>query len=144
MPTHVCTFDREVAELKYLKSPATCKKRAYYYKSCKCGAETSVAFAYGEPLPHKENELVDDEFKKSDATCTSGAVYYKSCDCGKKWKDKFFESGEPRAHKFTKAGYDGESHWTECVYCGEKKDVLPHTLEGNACTKEGCGFEQNV
>ena len=32
------TYDKEVAEEKYLKDDATCTSKATYYKSCVCGA----------------------------------------------------------------------------------------------------------
>ena len=52
---HTHTYDRKVAEEKYIKSAGTCTKKAVYYKSCECGAKSNseifegrVSHTYGE------------------------------------------------------------------------------------------------
>ena len=49
---HTHTYDRTVADGKFLKAEATCQSAAEYYKSCKCGefAETAETFFDGEPV----------------------------------------------------------------------------------------------
>lgn len=34
---HVHVFDKEVTDVKFRKSAATCEEAAVYYKSCECG-----------------------------------------------------------------------------------------------------------
>ena len=41
------TYDQSVATSTYLKSAATCKSKAVYYKSCKCGAKGTATFTSG-------------------------------------------------------------------------------------------------
>ena len=48
--SHVCVFDQEVVDAKYLKTPANCQSGAVYYKSCLCGnagTETFVTATLG-------------------------------------------------------------------------------------------------
>ena len=62
------TYNREITDAKYVKSPATCLERACYYKSCACGAfdennEVDI-FYYGDFGSHTGGT----------ATCTKQAV----------------------------------------------------------------------
>lgn len=44
-----CEYTEEIAVAKYLKTAATCKDKAVYYKSCKvCGGVGTETFTYGE------------------------------------------------------------------------------------------------
>ncbi len=49
---HEHAYNLEVAEAKFLKSPATCTAKAVYYKSCECGEAGTQTFEYGEALGH--------------------------------------------------------------------------------------------
>ena len=83
---------QELAEEKYLKSPATCTSPAIYYKSCSvCGTASEETFTYGTTIEHsyelkhdaekhwqecsvchtKTNEAVH---SGGEATCTAKAV----------------------------------------------------------------------
>ena len=83
---------QELAEEKYLKSPATCTSPAIYYKSCSvCGTASEETFTYGTTIDHsyelkhdaekhwqecsvchtKTNEAVH---SGGEATCTAKAV----------------------------------------------------------------------
>ena len=44
------TYDRQVAEDKYLKSVATYTNKAEHYYSCKCGEQGTETFEHGEVL----------------------------------------------------------------------------------------------
>ena len=44
------TYDKEVVDEKYLKSPATETESAVYYKSCVCGEKGESTFSHGSPL----------------------------------------------------------------------------------------------
>lgn len=49
------SYTEENPDGKFLKSSATCKAAAVYYRSCTCGAfstYSSGTFSYGAPLPH--------------------------------------------------------------------------------------------
>ena len=56
-PTHICSFDNQIALTKYKSSDATCIKKAKYYFSCDCGKSGAKTFEYGEKSSHiYENE----------------------------------------------------------------------------------------
>jgi len=96
------TFDKEVAEEKYLVSGVTCTAKAVYKKSCVCGLAGTETFEYGEMLAHTfDQEIVADKYLVSGATCTAKAVYKKSCTCGEAGTETF-EYGEKLAHTFDK------------------------------------------
>ncbi len=48
--THSYTVELPADE--FIKTPATCKAAAVYYKSCVCGAKGADSFTYGSPLAH--------------------------------------------------------------------------------------------
>ena len=53
---------QELAEEKYLKSPATCTSPAIYYKSCSvCGTASTDTFEYGEKAAHSYVQQHDEE-----------------------------------------------------------------------------------
>jgi hypothetical protein len=52
-------YDKEVADEKYLKSPATESEGAVYYKSCVCGEKGEGTFTHGDPIkvePPKDDD----------------------------------------------------------------------------------------
>ena len=99
---------QELAEEKYLKSPATCTSPAVYYKSCSvCGAASTDTFEYGETTAHSYVQQHDAEkhweecsvchtktneeaHSGGTATCTAKAV---CTTCGA-------EYGELAAHNY--------------------------------------------
>lgn len=46
------TYNKSVAQEKYLKSAATCQSYAVYYKSCECGAIGTTTFTSGSKAAH--------------------------------------------------------------------------------------------
>ncbi len=125
---HICVFDQEVVDNKFLATEATCTAQATYYKSCVCGEKGTETFAAGEVLPHVfDQEIAGDEYLVSDATCTTGAVFYKSCECGLKGEETFMSLGS-LGHLFgewttvTEPTVDAEGvKERECSVCGEKE-----------------------
>lgn len=73
------TFSKNVVEVKYLKTEASCTTPATYYKSCVCGEAGTETFTSGNPLSH--TEVID---KAVEATCTeAGKNEGKHCSvCG--------------------------------------------------------------
>ncbi len=49
---HSHKFDQKITDEKYLKSVATCTRKAVYYLSCSCGVTGSETFEYGEISVH--------------------------------------------------------------------------------------------
>ncbi len=55
-----CTYTRTVTHSytvslpadEFIKTPASCKASAVYYKSCACGAKGAETFTYGDPIAH--------------------------------------------------------------------------------------------
>lgn len=98
--SHTHIFNIKNIDSKYIKSEATCTKRASYYYSCACGEKGTESFEYGETFPHTFTEKkVESKYLKSPATCTQKAIYYYSCKCGEKG-NLGFEVGDPLGHLF--------------------------------------------
>ena len=73
---HKHSYTEEVIESKYLKTAATCKAKAVYYYSCKCGEKGTETFEYGNKLPHTlDKQVVSELYIKSSATCTKKSEY---------------------------------------------------------------------
>lgn len=49
---HTHTYDKQVAESKYLKEEATCISKAIYWLSCECGDKGTDTFEYGDFAEH--------------------------------------------------------------------------------------------
>ena len=84
-------FKKKIVSDEYLKSPATCTKKATYYYACKtCGEKGKKTFTAGKALGHKfENSVTK-------ATPTkNGSIGQKCTVCGKKGKGKVI----PKASK---------------------------------------------
>ncbi|MBR4991013.1 MAG: leucine-rich repeat protein [Oscillospiraceae bacterium] len=58
-------FDREVATVEYIKTPATCTTPAVYYKSCECGAKGEETFA-GVDVNPRGHLFIDGECFRCD------------------------------------------------------------------------------
>lgn len=128
-PVHEHSFTKEIAEEKYLATPATEDAAATYYKSCECGEKGEETFSYGEPLEHTHKwstEWVSDENK-----------HWHECECGEK-KDVAehdFKVAETAATCTT----EGVKTYT-CKVCDEtKSEKLPplgHSIdETGKCTR---------
>jgi len=51
---HTHVFNKEVVDIRYEASKASCSAAATYYFSCKCGEKGTATFSYGEPNEHTE------------------------------------------------------------------------------------------
>ena len=136
-PEHSHTFNKQVAEEKYLKSAATCTAKATYYYSCECGEKGTQTFEYGDKLPHMYVDVnpYDPEYLKTPATCTHGAIYYKLCRCGAKSETETFEFGKPLPHEF-----DNSYTCTNCSYkCKSNGLTFELSTDNNSYACTGLG-----
>lgn len=127
----VCKLsDTHVEEEACAGGTATCTAKAV----CSVCEDT-----YGELGAHAyTEEIVDDAHKKSEATCIAKATYWFDCAaCDKNAKtdtaaaDKFFETGDFKAHDFTKKD-TSEAYILEAAACEVDAKYW------YACTQEGC------
>ena len=129
----------------YIKSSATCAKKAEYYYSCACGEKGTETFEYGDKLPHTfDKQVVSKLYIKSSATCMTKAEYYYSCECGEKGTKTFVdENGEfsTEAHPYEDVWYNDEQfhyHKSSCSHA-VVKDKTAHSFgENDTCTVCGC------
>ncbi|MBQ8292770.1 MAG: hypothetical protein IJX78_03045 [Bacilli bacterium] len=151
------TYDKEVAESKYIKTFANCQKAATYYKSCVCGAKGTETFTSGSLGSH---DYSSKWYSDKDShwhecmycTSTSGNAKHnpgaeatettpQTCkDCG-----YVIKAALGHTHKYeTKYSHDETDHWYECS-CGDKKDSAKHTFD-NECdpTCDTCGYTRDV
>ena len=70
------TYNKKVTEAKYLKSEATCQKKAEYYFSCECGEKGTQTFEYGELADHKFENYVSN----NNATCVKNGTETAKCE----------------------------------------------------------------
>lgn len=98
-------YTSKVVDEKYLKTDATCKDFAVYYKSCSvCGEAGTATFNGTVKADHKfDNDC--------DTTCNAGCGYTRSIS--HQWKETY--------------STDENKHWYECENCGEKKDEGNHS-----------------
>ena len=144
---HAHLYRVQNTDSKYLKSAATCTKRAEYFYSCECGEKSITTFTYGNPASHnyKDGKCTvcgadDPDYNTShthtfvDGKCTvCGAddpdynashthtfVDGKCTGCGADDPDY----NAPHTHTFV----DGK-----CTGCGETSysDGLAYTLSGD-------------
>lgn len=144
---HSHTYDQKTATSDYLKSEATCTKKAIYYLSCKCGKKGSKTFEYGEALGHDFGDRIISNgdgthtrtctrsVKNSDcnyseteschggtATCTEKAICE---DCGE-------EYGLASHNYNTEWTKTKTEHYHKCSSCEGKIDVAAHTPSAEA------------
>ena len=119
---HDHNYTEQVATDVHKASSATCTAKATYYYSCKCGANGTETFEYGEPLGHSWGQHVADKNLKSAADCENPAVYYVSCGrCDARDTENTFTYGEKLGHKGGEWQSDENGHWKVCerVNCGK-------------------------
>lgn len=163
-------FDREVADAKYLASPATCTQGAVYYKSCVCGLTGTETFVSGEPSGHTysgtwtANELqhwqaatcghTNEKIRLGDHIWDGGVVTLQPTEttrgertftcvvCGLTKK----EALEPSAHQHTFAttwsGNDSY-HWkaATCGHSTEMSDFGAHAWNGGVVTVQASHYQ---
>lgn len=84
---HVHVFDKEVTDVKFRKSAATCEEAAVYYKSCECGEAGTETFTYGSPAGHDYRLSLTGDYKTDYLTGedfdTTGLTVTRTClSCG--------------------------------------------------------------
>lgn len=134
----------EVVDSKYLKSSATCVKKAVYYKSCSvCEQKGTTTFESGEVDSTKHN-LVKVPAKPETHEKDGNILYYDCVDCDKYFtdengtqeillKDTVIAKGE---HDYaTTYKTNATHHWKECD-CGSVKDKATHDFGEWAVTQE--------
>ena len=147
---HTHNFNQKNTSETYLKSAATCTKKAVYYYSCTCGEKGTETFESGETAPHSySTEWSSDgtnhwhKCANCDAVADKAAHRYDNAcdttcnDCGKT---------RETSHNFGKEWYkNSEKHWHECSVCHTKKDEAAHIYD-NACDKDCniCGQTREV
>ena len=160
---HTHNFNQKNTSETYLKSAATCTKKAVYYYSCTCGEKGTETFESGELAAHayKTTWLYDNASHwhacyicgdKKDEEVHIDKNKDHNCDvCGKKMtdhtggtatcKDRATCStcgqkyGELAGHVYkTIWSYDETNHWHECSVCGSKKDEEAH-IPGEEATE---------
>ena len=147
---HTHNFNQKNTNETYLKSAATCTKKAVYYYSCTCGEKGTETFESGETAPHSySTEWSSDgtnhwhKCANCDAVADKAAHRYDNAcdttcnDCGKT---------REITHSYSEVWSNDETnHWHECSVCGDKKDVAAHTpgaaaTETTPQTCTACGY----
>ena len=147
---HTHNFNQKNTSETYLKSAATCTKKAVYYYSCTCGEKGTETFESGETAPHSySTEWSSDETNhwhkcaNCDAVADKAAHRYDNAcdttcnDCGKT---------REITHSYSEVwSSDETNHWHECSVCHTKKDEAAHIYD-NACDKDCniCGQTREV
>ena len=147
---HTHNFNQKNTSETYLKSAATCTKKAVYYYSCTCGEKGTETFESGETAPHSySTEWSSDKTNhwhkcaNCDAVADKAAHRYDNAcdttcnDCGKT---------REITHSYSEVwSSDETNHWHECSVCHTKKDEAAHIYD-NACDKDCniCGQTREV
>ena len=140
------SFTAEKAEAQYLKSAATCTKKAIYYKSCAvCGLSSEgtadeATFFSGNALDHNWGAWTSNEDGAHTRTCTvdgcSAGTQTENCiDANKDHKCDICD------YIISECADDNKDH--KCDYCGKK--LTEHTGGKATCKDkakcEVCGAE---
>ena len=140
------SFTAEKAEAQYLKSAATCTKKAVYYKSCAvCGLSSEgtadeATFFSGNALDHDWGAWTSNEDGTHTRTCTvdgcSAGTQTENCiDANKDHKCDICD------YIISECADDNKDH--KCDYCGKK--LTEHTGGKATCMDkakcEVCGAE---
>ena len=135
--THTHKFE-EIADSAFLKSEATCTKKAVYYRSCACGEKSSETFEYGNALNHSFTKYVSD----NNATCTEDGTKTAKCDrCDE--TDTIADTGSKLGHEFTNYISDNnatyEKDGTKTAHCNHQGCTVTDTI-----TDEGSKLESKL
>ena len=135
---HTHNFNQKNTSETYLKSAATCTKKAVYYYSCTCGEKGTETFESGETLAHTWETKWANNDSKHWHECTVCKTKGDEADHAFEWKiDK--------EATVTEAGTKHE----ECKVCGYKKTAIaidklaPSIIDGRNA-KWNKGGENNL
>ena len=160
---HTHNFNQKNTSETYLKSAATCAKKAVYYYSCTCGEKGTETFESGKLAAHAYKTTWSNDNAshwhscyvcgdKKDEEVHIDKNKDHNCDvCDKKMtdhtggtatcKDRATCSicgekyGSLAGHVYkTTWSYDETNHWHECSVCGSKKDEEAH-IPGEEATE---------
>ena len=135
---HTHNFNQKNTSETYLKSAATCTKKAVYYYSCTCGEKGTETFESGETLAHTWETKWANNDSKHWHECTVCKTKGDEADHAFEWKiDK--------EATVTEAGAKHE----ECKVCGYKKaavaiDKLAPSIIDGRNAKWNKGDENNL
>ena len=135
---HTHNFNQKNTSETYLKSAATCTKKAVYYYSCTCGEKGTETFESGETLAHTWETKWANNDSKHWHECTVCKTKGDEADHAFEWKiDK--------EATVTEAGAKHE----ECKVCGYKKaavaiDKLAPSIIDGRNAKWNKGGENNL
>ena len=135
---HTHNFNQKNTSETYLKSAATCTKKAVYYYSCSCGEKDTETFESGETLAHTwGTKWVNND----------GKHWHECAVCNTKSDeaDHAFEWKIDKEATVTEAGAKHE----ECKVCGYKKaaiaiDKLAPSIIDGGNAKWNKGGENNL
>ena len=145
---HKHSYDNEVAEEKYLATPATCAEKATYYKSCTCGhfdAEVSKTFASGDV--DADNHDLKDVAAKTPTCTEKGWDAYVTCSrCDYTTKVELEALGHDyestvTAPTCTTGGYTTYTCACGHTYKADETEALGHTEETIPAVAPGCESE---
>lgn len=146
------TYDKKVADAQYLKSAATCTKKAEYYFSCECGEKGTETFEYGDLAAHVFNSYTSD----NNATCVKDGTETSKCaNCSA--TDTRTEKGSANGkHSFTDYKPDNNAtcvkngtETAKCDNCGatDTRDIpdskTAHTYDKQVASAEYLASEAN-
>ena len=135
---HTHNFNQKNTSETYLKSAATCTKKAVYYYSCSCGEKGTETFESGETLAHTWGTKWVNNDGKHWHECTV-------CNTKSDEADHAFEWKIDKEATVTEAGAKHE----ECKVCGYKKaaiaiDKLAPSIIDGGNAKWNKGGENNL
>ena len=106
------SYKKKVVSDKYLKSKATCTKKATYYYSCKCGRKGKKTFTAGKALGHSYAVTVKPATVKN-----NGSIVKQCTRCKKKAKTtKIYKASKVSiAKKYQTVAYKGGNAETTTV-----------------------------
>ena len=160
---HTHNFNQKNTSETYLKSAATCTKKAVYYYSCTCGEKGTETFESGELAAHAYKTTWSNDNAshwhscyvcgdKKDEEVHIDKNKDHNCDvCDRKMSDHTGGTatckdratcsicgekyGSLAGHVYkTIWSYDETNHWHECSVCGSKKDEEAH-IPGEEATE---------
>ena len=141
----------------------TCAEEGYEIRSCACGHTTRIVLEktnnHAELVTKYDDNahwlectlcsgIVNEEahnhvevLERVESTCRDAGYEIRSCECGHETTVELPLSDE---HADREYRFNEESHWLECVLCGDRSEYVNHSydldreiVEAPNCTEEG-------